>query len=90
MRQKRLLATLLSVATTAATILIGLEVAPASATTRLRSGTLHAQLATHLSSSSGPGAPAGANVMAMAVGTLALVALSFVVVTLIRRRFTPA
>jgi hypothetical protein len=69
---------------------------PAGATTRLRSGTLHAQLAGHISSATGTGAHAGplvlagANVMAIVVGVLAVAAFIYMVVTLIRRRFIPA
>ena len=94
MHQNRILASLIGITTTAAIALaLVLEAAPASATTRLRSGTLHAQLASHVSpagAGSGPLALSGANVMATVVGTLALLALAFVVVTLIRRRITPA
>jgi hypothetical protein len=64
----------------------------ASATTRLRSGHLHAQFAGHLAPASSPVTAGlsltGANVTATIVGALALLALAFVVVTLIRRRIT--
>lgn len=64
----------------------------ASAATRLRSGTVHAQLASHLTRVVNA-VPAGlqiqgSNVMAAVVAALALFALAFVVVTLIRRRST--
>jgi len=70
----------------------------ASASTRLRSGTLHAQLASHVSGGAGAGANAvssglalkGSAVMAAIVGVLALCAFAFLVVTLIRRRVTLA
>jgi hypothetical protein len=66
----------------------------ASAATRLRSGTLHAQLVSHVSAGANT-APAGvtltgSGVMAAIVGALALFALAFLVVTLIRRRVTAA
>jgi hypothetical protein len=66
----------------------------ASATTRLRSGTLHAQLVSHVSGGANT-VPAGvaltgSGVMAAIVGALALFALAFLVVTLIRRRVTAA
>jgi hypothetical protein len=66
----------------------------ASATTRLRSGTLHAQLVSHVTAGANtvPGGMAltGSGVMAAVVGALALFALAFLVVTLIRRRVTAA
>jgi hypothetical protein len=66
----------------------------ASATTRLRPGALHAQLVSHVSAGANA-VPAGISlkgtgVMAAIVGVLALFALAFLVVTLIRRRITPA
>jgi hypothetical protein len=66
----------------------------ASAATRLRSGALHAQLVSHVSAGANT-APAGvalsgSGVMAAIVGALALFALAFLVVTLIRRRVTSA
>ena len=66
----------------------------ASATTRLRSGAVHAQLASHVTAGANT-VPAslglkGTGVMAAVVGVLALFALAFVVVTLIRRRVTPS
>jgi hypothetical protein len=64
----------------------------AAAKTRSRSGNLHAQFTSHVAPASNP-VTAGlsltaANVTATIVGALALVALAFVVVTLIRRRIT--
>lgn len=72
--------------------------AVASASTRLRSGTLHAQLVSHVSGGTGAGANTvssglalkGSAVMAAIVGVLALCAFAFLVVTLIRRRVTVA
>ncbi len=66
----------------------------ASATTRLRSGTLHAQLVSHVAAGANT-VPTrvpltGSGVMAAMVGALALFALAFLVVTLIRRRVTAA
>jgi hypothetical protein len=68
--------------------------AVASAATRLRSGAVHAQLASHVTAGANT-VPAslglkGTGVMAAVVGVLALFALAFVVVTLIRRRVTPS
>jgi hypothetical protein len=70
--------------------------AVASASTRLRSGTLHTQLVSHVSAGAGTGANAissglplkGSAVISAIVGVLALCALAFLVVTLIRRRVT--
>jgi hypothetical protein len=64
----------------------------ASAAGRLRSGTVHAQLASHVTKVAN-GVPTGlqvqgSNVMAAVVAALAFFALAFVVVTLIRRRST--
>ena len=68
--------------------------AVASASTRLRSGAVRAQLVSHVSSagaSSGSGiVPNGANAMAAVVGLMALLALVFLVVTFIRRRISAA
>jgi hypothetical protein len=64
----------------------------ASASTRLRSGTLHAQLVSHVSSAAGTNGLSsgltiqGSAVMAGVVGVLALCAFAFLVVTLIRHR----
>jgi hypothetical protein len=62
----------------------------ASATTRLRSGTLHAQLVSHVAAGANTVptgvALTGSGVMAAVVGALALFALAFLIVTLIRRR----
>jgi hypothetical protein len=67
----------------------------ASAGTRLRSGTLHAQLVSHVASgTSGSNGVAsgltlrGSGVMAAVVAALAVFALAFLVVTFIRRRVT--
>jgi hypothetical protein len=70
--------------------------AVASASTRLRSGILHAQLVSHVSAGAGANAVSsgltlkGSAVMATIVGVLALCAFAFLVVTLIRRRVTAA
>jgi hypothetical protein len=66
--------------------------AAASASTRLRSGAVHAQLASHVATggnavSSGISLK-GSGVMAGIVGALAVFALAFLVVTFIRRRVT--
>jgi hypothetical protein len=68
--------------------------AVASAATRWRSGAVHAQLASHVSTGTNT-VPAGlqiqgTGVMAAVVGALALFALAFLIVTLIRRRVTTA
>jgi hypothetical protein len=83
-------------ATTLATLVWMLTAgsAVASASTRLRSGTLHAQLVSHVSAATGSNAVSsglpleGSAVMAAIVGVLALCAFAFLVVTLIRRRVT--
>jgi hypothetical protein len=68
--------------------------AVASASTRMRSGTLHAQLVSHVSAATGANAVSsglpleGSAVTAAIVGVLALCAFAFLVVTLIRRRVT--
>jgi hypothetical protein len=70
--------------------------AVASASTRLRSGILHSQLVSHVSTGTGANAVSsgltlqGSAVMAAIVGVLALCAFAFLVVTLIRRRVTTA
>lgn len=94
----RMRAALLATTTLAAliwTLTVGSAVA--SASTRLRSGTLHAQLVSHVSARAGANAlsPAGLTVkgsavMAAIVGLLALAALAFLIVTFIRRRVTVA
>jgi hypothetical protein len=66
----------------------------ASASTRLRSGSIHAQLASHVAGganalSSGLNLN-GAGVMAAIVGALAVSSVAFLVVTFIRRRVTLA
>jgi len=66
----------------------------ASAATRLRSGTLHAQLVSHVTTGANAvssGLPLkGSGVIAAIVGALAVFALTFLVVTFIRRRITVA
>jgi hypothetical protein len=72
--------------------------AVASASTRLRSGALHAPLVSHVATGAGGGANAlspglalkGSAVMAAIVGVLAPCALAFLIVTFIRRRVTTA
>jgi hypothetical protein len=65
--------------------------AVASASTRLRSGAVRAQLVSHVSAGTSAGISlTGSGVMAAVVGALALFAVAFLVVTLIRRRITPA
>jgi hypothetical protein len=64
--------------------------AVASATTRLRSGNLHAQLVSHVSPGASPVSSGlglrGSDVMAAVVATMALLAVVFLIVTFIRRR----
>jgi len=64
--------------------------AAAASAARLRSGTLHAQLVSHVTPSGTTSSPHlfGSGVMAAIVGALAVLALAFLVVTLIRRRVT--
>ncbi len=66
----------------------------ASAATRLRSGTVHAQLVSHVTTGANAvsaGLPLkGSGVIAAIVGALAVFALAFLVVTFIRRRITVA
>lgn len=67
--------------------------AAASATTRLRSGNLHAQLVSHVTpgaSSASSGLQTGPDIMGGVVGALAVLALTFLIVTYIWRRVTPA
>jgi hypothetical protein len=68
--------------------------AVAGAATRVRSGTLHAQLVSHVSTAANPvstGLPLkGSNVIAEIVGVMAVLAVAFLVVTFIRRRITSA
>jgi hypothetical protein len=94
-RQVRVIAALVGVATLgAAAWLLTAGAAVASASTRLRSGNLHAQLVSHVS----PGASAvssglglkGSDVMAAVVATMAVLAVAFLIVTFIRRRITAA
>jgi hypothetical protein len=90
--QQRVLASKIGFTTAVVAVSLGLSSGAASATTRLRSGTVHAQLASHVSSAAGTTSSglvvSGANVMGIVVGTLALLALAYIVVTLIRRRIT--
>ena len=60
--------------------------AVASASTRLRSGTIHAQLVSHVSPGANGLAIKGSSVMAGVVAALAVFALAFLIVTFIRRR----
>ncbi len=91
-RQLRVLAAMVSMGVLAWSVTAGSTVA--SASTRLRSGTLHAQLVSRVS----PGPHSlpsgltvrGAGVMATIVGVLAVLALTFLIVTFIRRRVTAA
>jgi hypothetical protein len=66
--------------------------ASASGTTWLRSGSLHTQLASHVTTGQTAVPPelslTAVNITATVVGTLALLSLAFVVVTLIGRRIT--
>ncbi len=66
----------------------------ASASTRSRSGAVHAPLASHVtggaSALSSGLALRGSGIMAAVVGALAVSSLAFLVVTFIRRRITPA
>jgi hypothetical protein len=66
----------------------------AGASTRIRSGSLHAQLVSHVSTGANalsPGlAGGGSDVMAVVVGAMAVSALAFLIVTFIRRRVTIA
>jgi hypothetical protein len=68
--------------------------AAASASTRLRSGAVHAQLASHVTGGANAVSSSltlkGSAVMAAIVGALAVFALTFLVVTFIRRRVTVA
>jgi hypothetical protein len=91
----RMRAALVGTTTLAAVIvMVTASSAVASASTRLRSGNLHAQLVSHVSASTGANALSsglplkGSAVMAAIVGVLALCAFAFLVVTLIRRRVT--
>jgi len=92
-RWVRVLASTLGAGTACAcTLVLFAGTATASATTRLRSGNLHAQLVSHVTPTASPVPTdlslAAANIMATVVGALALVALGFVVLTLIRRRIS--
>ncbi len=66
----------------------------ASAATRFHSGSVRTTLASHIATNASNAASGpvltGPNVMASVVGAMALLALGFLVVTLIRRRTTIA
>ena len=68
--------------------------AVAGADTRLRSGSVHAQLVSRVSSGAHALSPSlaltGSDVIAAIVGILAVLALAFLIVTFIRRRITTA
>jgi hypothetical protein len=93
-RKLRVLAAMVGVATAgtfALSVVVGSTLA--SASTRLRSGSLHAQLVSHVSpvgNTAPSGLIVGSNVIAGIVGTLAILAFAFLVVTFIRRRVTIA
>jgi hypothetical protein len=93
-RKLRVLAAMVGLAaagTFALSVVVGSTLA--SASTRLRSGSLHAQLVSHVTpvgNTASSGLIAGSNVIAGVVGTLAILALAFLVVTFIRRRVTIA
>jgi hypothetical protein len=93
-RKLRVMAAMVGVAaaaTCALSVVMGSTLA--SASTRLRSGSLHAQLVSHVTpvgNTAPSGVIAGSNVIAAIVGTLAILALAFLVVTFIRRRVTIA
>jgi hypothetical protein len=95
MRQVRLLASAIGLAVVGGSVLalaLVFGTSAASATTRLRSGSLHAHLTSRGPAGAAPSdlALAGANVTAAVVGTLAVLSLAFIIVTLIRRRITTA
>jgi hypothetical protein len=92
-RQLRVWAALMATATVAAVITAGSAVA--SASTRLRSGTVHAQLASHVSAAGASAVSSGltikgSSIMGGIVAALAVFALAFLIVTFIRRRVTVA
>ncbi len=94
MRQRRVRAAMVGVAaaaTLAWSVLAGC--AAASAAARLHSGSLHAQLVSHVTpgaSSASSGLQTGPDIMGGVVGALAVLALAFLVVSYIWRRVTPA
>ena len=92
MRQLRVRAAMVGVAAaTTWTWTVALCSAAASASTRLRSGSLHAQLASRVTPAGGTtpaGLLAGSDVMAGVVGALAVLSLAYLIVTFIRRRAT--
>ncbi len=72
---------------------ITVAAAAAGASTRIRSGSLHAQLVSHVSTSANPLSPGltvGSGVMAVIVGAMAVFALAFLIATFIRRRVSVA
>ena len=94
-RQLRTMAALVGTATVAGlawSITVG--TAAAGASTRIRSGSLHAQLVSHVSTGANALSPGGtvrgSDVMAVIVGAMAVFALAFLIVTFIRRRVTIA
>jgi hypothetical protein len=95
MRQLRVFAAMAGSATVGALMwLVTAGSTLASATTRLRSGSLHAQLVSHVtpgtnSVSSSLGLH-GTDVMAAIVGAMAVLSVAFLIVTFIRRRVTTA
>jgi hypothetical protein len=92
-RQLRFLTAMVGMAATGAvawSVTVG--VVAASASTRLRSGNLHAQLVSHVAPAGNTSSSqllADSDVIAGIVASLAVLALAFVIVTLIRRRITP-
>ena len=92
MRHFRFLAAAVGVAATGTLAWsVALGAAAASAASRLRSGSLHAQLVSHVAPAGNTSSShllVGSGVMAGIVGSLAVLALAFLVVTLIRRRIT--
>ncbi len=88
MQHFRFLAAAVGTAALAWSVAVG--TVAASATTRLRSGSLHAQLVSRVTPAGNTSSShlLGSGVMAGIVGCLAVLALAFLVVTLIRRRVT--
>jgi hypothetical protein len=91
-RQLRVWAALMGAALVTWSVTAGSAVA--SASTRLRSGTIHAQLVSHVSTGGNAVSSGltikGSSVMAGVVAALAVFALAFLIVTFIRRRVTVA
>ncbi len=94
MRQQRGLAALIGVLASAvcmaSMVFLGLGATAAGASTRLRSGSVHAQSAGRASPGAASLVPAGAHVMAGVVAVLAVLAVAYLVVTFIRRRVSVA